>query len=73
MRRRRGWKGKAEDSIKRKMKGWAWILEEMGQDGMASGLAFFLKGEILFSLRWEMRMAYSKKSIYSRQYCFCQK
>lgn len=43
MRRRRGWKGKAEDSIKRKMKGWAWILEEMGQDGMASGLAFFFK------------------------------
>lgn len=58
MRRRRQWKGKGEDSVKRKMEQWAWILEEMGKDGITSGLSF-CKREILLSLRWKAGMAYS--------------
>lgn len=47
VRRRRQWVGKAKDPVKRKVKGWAWILEEReGYGGSPS-----VRGETLFSQR----------------------
>lgn len=47
--RRRQWTGKTKDSVKRKMKGWAWILEKTGRDMMAGGLSFCKRRDTIFS------------------------
>lgn len=62
MKRRRLWKGKGKDSVKRKTKGWAWVLEEMGTDGMAGGRQVahpFVSAETLLPLRRKVRMVCS--------------
>lgn len=48
MRRRRQWKGKGEDLVKRKMKRWGWIVVETGRGGMAGGLSFGKRGDPFF-------------------------
>lgn len=60
MKRRRLWKGKGKDSVKRKTKGRA--LEEMGTDGMAGGRQVahpFVSAETLLPLRRKVRMVCS--------------
>lgn len=52
MKRRRLWKGKGKDSVKRKTKGR--VLEEMGTDGVAGGRQVahpFVSAETLLPLR----------------------
>lgn len=60
MKRRRLWKGKGKDSVKRKTKGR--VLEEMGTDGMAGGRQVahpFVSAETLLPLRRKVRMVCS--------------
>lgn len=60
MKRRRLWKGKGKDSVKRKTKGQ--VLEEMGTDGMAGGRQVahpFVSAETLLPLRRKVRMVCS--------------
>lgn len=40
---------KAKDPVKRKMKGWTWILEETGMDMMAGGLSLSKRRDTIFS------------------------
>lgn len=60
MKRRRLWKGKGKDSVKRKTKGR--VLEEMGTDGVAGGRQVahpFVSAETLLPLRRKVRMVCS--------------
>lgn len=49
VRRKRQRKGESEDSVQRKRKGWEWVFEETGRDGMTGRLSFCKRRDISFS------------------------